>query len=357
MKRTMCGIVVLAAATALWSCNGDPTEDSRGVQRIVAEPSTVFVDQGASEFVIVEARDEQGNQFAADFQAQNAGAGITVVKDPTYLATTIGDNLLTSARFIVTGVTPGPASVEVVGGDVTGTVPVTVVPTSFGATVSNATPAQNEPITITLPAGYKFVGTPGVSTDQGVGIVQSVAVDSLSLVAVLPLGSSGALTVDSVQADFIPGVPLSIPTEATVTVDATPIAGTGSTATAPALPVPAIGGTTGFFDAGVFTAADITADGGVGAQYYRLVVTEAGDYTITTDWPATSAADIDAVLCPDAACTGGGTFAGSGTTHPEEGTLTLTPATYFLAVVLFSGAPTPFGIKISAAATPPPPAP
>jgi hypothetical protein len=357
MKRSMCGIALLAAATALWSCNGDPTGSIRDSgQKVLADPSVVFVDQGAVKPVTVELVDGQGNQLEVDFTPQNVGAGITVAEDTTFLETSTG-HIQTAQRFVVTGVAPGSTSFELTSGGVVDTIPVRVIPTSFAATVSNAAPAANEPVTVTLPAGYKFVAGAGVSSDRGAGIVTSVAADSSSLVVVLPLGSSGPLTLDSVQVGFLPGVTLGgIPTEATVAADATPAAGTGSTATAPSLPVPALDATTGFVDIGAFTAPDLTVDGGVGAQYYRLVITEAGDYTITTDWPA-PASDIDVVQCPSTGCAAASTFVGTGVDHPEQGTLTLAPGTYFLAVILFAGGPSDFGIRIDHTATPPPPAP
>jgi len=353
MKRSMCGIVVLAAAAGLWSCNGDPTEAIREGESVRAEPSVVFVDQGSTEFVTVQLLDGQGNQLAADFQAQDIGPGITVAKDTTFLPTTTG-SLETRERFIVSGLSATSTSFVIAAGGTTDTIAVRVLPTAIAATISNPAPAANEPVTVTLPAGYKFGAEAGVSGDQGSGLIQSYSADSTSVVVVLPLGTAGTLTLDGVMADFLPGLNLSgVPTEATIAVSATPVEGTSSTSTAPVMAVPAIGATTGFFDVGTFTGADITGDGGVGAQYYQLVVAEAGDYTFTTDWPATSTSDLDPVVCFDAACSAG-EFAGSGSDHPEIGTLTLVPGTYYFAVVLFSGAPTNFGVRIDAAATPPP---
>jgi len=355
MKRSMCGLVVLAALTALWSCKGDPTESFRTGEEVIATPTSLFVDQGSGEFVTVQVVDEQGNQIGTDFTAQNVGPGITVAFDSTYLATTNGARLQTSARFVVTGVAPGSTSFEVAAGGAVDTIPVRVVPTSFTATFSNAAPATNEAVTVTLPAGYKFVTGAAVSSDLGTGIVTSVAPDSNSLSVVLLPGSSGPLTLSGVEADFLPGLPLNgLPTVDVITVGATPVAGTGSTATAPTLTVPALDATSGFVDVGTFTAADPTVDGGVGAQFYKLVITEAGDYTITTDWPTASASDLDAVQCPSTGCAGASVFVGTGTTHPEQGTLTLAPGTYFLAVVLFAGTPTQFSIQIDHTATPPP---
>jgi hypothetical protein len=353
MKRSMCGLVLFAAAAGLWSCNGDPTGDFRTGETVIADPTSVFVDQGSSKFVTVEVVDSQGNQLSGNFEAQNVGAGITVEKDTTFLETSTGQPISTSARFVVTGVAPGATSFDVTSGGATTTVPVRVIPTSVTASLSNPAPAVNEPVTITLPAGFKFAVGAGASTDLGPAIVQSFSADSTAIVVLLPPGSTGVVTLDSVQAGFLPGVTLGgIPTDATVTADATPIAGTGATGTAPTVPVPTLGTSTAFFDVGTFTGADITGDGGLGAQYYKFIVTQAGDYTITTNW--VGAADLDAIVCFDAACAGGA-FAGSGTSQPEQGTLTLAAGTYYFAVVLFAGAAPPnFSAQISAVATPAP---
>lgn len=353
MKRSMCGLVLFAAAAGLWACNGDPTGNFRTGETVVADPSTVFVDQGASKFVTVEVVDSQGNQLSGNFAAQNVGAGITVEKDTTFLQTSTGTPISTSARFVVTGLTPTSTSFDVVSGGASLTVPVKVVPTSFAATFSNAAPALNEPVTITLPAGFKFDATAAGETDRGPLLVQSFSVDSTAIVVLVPPGSVGPVTLSGVQVGFLPGVSLTgIPTDATVTADATPLLGTGATGTAPAVPVPTLGTSTAFFDVGVFTGADITGDGGLGAQYYKFIVTQAGDYTITTNW--VGAADIDAIMCFDAAC-GGGAFVGTGSTQPEQGTISLTPGTYYYSVVLFAGAaPSDFSAQISAVATPAP---
>jgi hypothetical protein len=357
MKRSMCGLVLLTAAFGLASCGGDPTKDSiQEGEQVVADPSSVFVDAGSSKFVNVQLLDVLGNAQAADFEAQNPTSGITVEKDTTYLQTTIGTHLQTGARFLVTGVTPGAASFDIVSSGQTTTIPVKVVPTSFAATISNPAPAVNEEVTITLPAGYTFAAGASISTDKGTGVVRSFAPDSTNISAIIPPGSSGAVTIDSVHVDFLPGVTLAgLPTEATVTADSTPLPGTAAPGTAPTMPVPALDANTAFMDVGAFTAADITGDGGIGAQYYKLVVTQAGDYTFTTSWDGVS--DLDPVLCHDTGCAVSD-FAGTGSDNPEVATLTLAPGTYYLGVVLFGGAaPATFSVQISAAATPPPPPP
>jgi hypothetical protein len=325
MKRSMCGLIMLAAVAALGSCGGDPTGDSIGVgEHIIATPTSVFVSQGGSKFVTVQLVDTLGNQLAADFEPQNVGAGITVEKDTNYLKTTIGTTLETAERFIVTGTSPTASQFELASGGVSTTIPVKVTPTGTTATLSNAAPAMNEPLTVTLPAGYKFGTAPGVTVGGDVGVTTAVAPDSSSVTVVLPPGATGTVTVDSVQVDYLPGVNLSLPSDQTVTVGAAPLAGTDAPTTAPSIPLPAAGGVTATFDVPDFTA---TID-----HFYKLNVTEPGDYTITVDWNIGS--DLDAPVCvSDPTCAAEDftdpTVSGN---HPETGTFTLPAGTHTLLV-------------------------
>jgi hypothetical protein len=322
MKRSMCGLIVLAAATALWSCSGDPTEGLRGADRIVADPSSVFLDHGASEFVVVQVLDEQGNQAVVDFEAQSVGPGITVEEDTTFLQTTIGTHLETRQRFIVTGTAPTATSFQLVSGGQSITIPVKVTPIGATVTLSNAAPVMNEPVVITLPAGYKFGTSPGATVGGDVGITTAVAPDSSSVTVVFPPGTTGTVTVDSVQVDFLPGVNLALPTAETITVGATPLAGTDDPSTAPAIPLPAPGGVAPTFDVPDFTA---TVD-----HFYRLDVVEPGDYTITVDWDIGS--DIDAPVCVSDPTCASEDFADPtvSASHPESGTFTLPAGTHIL---------------------------
>jgi hypothetical protein len=344
MKRSMCGLVLFAAAAGLWSCNGDPTGDFRVGETVIADPTSVFVDQGSSKFVTVEAVDSQGNQLSGNFAAQNVGAGITVEKDTTFLQTSTGAPISTSARFVVTGVAPGATSFDVTSGSATKTIPVKVVPVSVLATFTPVAPAPEELVTITLPTNFKFGADAGVATNLGSGVVRSVSVDSTSITALIVPGSTGPLTLTGFGASFLPGVSLSLATVDTIA--AAPFVGFETTGTAPLIPVPAaIGDSTLLLGGTGWSGPDITGDGGVGAQYYKFTVANAGDYHFVTDWP--NDADLDPVVCFDAACAGGA-FAGTGSGHPEDGTLTLAPGTYYLAVVLFAGTgPDNFTVTIS----------
>jgi hypothetical protein len=322
MKRSMCGLVALAAATALWSCNGDPTTDIQGsAPRIVSDPSSVFLGVGEAKFVEVQILDEQGNQEVVNFTAQNIGPGITVELDTTFLQTTIGTHLETAQRFIVTGTAPTATSFELVSGGLTDTIPVKVTPIGATATLSNPAPAMNEPLTVTLPAGFKFGTAPGITVGSDVGVTTAVAPDSSSVTVILPPGATGTVIIDSVQVDFLPGVNLSLPSDQTVTVGATPLTGTDDPGTAPVIPLPAPGGVTATFDVPDFAASGFF-------RFYRIDVAEPGDYSVTLDWDIGS--DLDLYLCFDLACDVGD-FAAATASHPEAATYAIaTPGTYWL---------------------------
>jgi len=85
MKRSMCGLIVLAAVAGLGSCGGDPTGDQiEQGQQVVAGPSSVFLSTGGSEFVTVQVLDQLGNQLPVDFQPLNVGPGITASWTPHF---------------------------------------------------------------------------------------------------------------------------------------------------------------------------------------------------------------------------------------------------------------------------------
>ena len=254
MTRSKCGLLLLLAA-GLGACGGDPTESFKEEgQKIVTDPAVVFVNQGASVFVVAQLQDNQGNQLATNFEATPLSSGFTVTRDTTFLETTNGTTLKTRERFQVTGVTPSNSAFEIAGGSLKDTIRVGVLPIDVAATFSNTAPALNEPVTITLPAGYKFGADAGVASNLGPGFVQSVADDGSSLVALIPPGSVGAVTLSGIAADFLPGIPLSVPSVDTVAASATGLPGTGATATAPSIPTPASGQTVTLFDVGTMTS-------------------------------------------------------------------------------------------------------
>jgi hypothetical protein len=321
MKRLLCGSVVLATSLVLVSCNSDPTSDFRnGPSRILADPSTVFVNHDAVEEVVVTLVDDQGDPLPGSFEVSASGTGITVERNPDFLGTTVGAPLESQAQFIVTaGATPTPTSFTLASGDLSLEIPVNVLPTAIeSAAFSNPTPALNEPVTISAE-GYAFL--PDAAVVIGGDSAAILSNDGSTVTFVPTPGSTGPAFVEKIAISFLPTTPLSLPTTAEITVPPGPVAGTEAAATAPALPIPGVGEFTVFFDQPDFVA---TID-----HFYKLTVTEAGTYTITMDWDIGS--DIDLFVCEDPpAADFSNCPASSFVDHPEETEVSLTPGTYFV---------------------------
>jgi hypothetical protein len=206
---------------------------------------------------------------------------------------------------------------------------VTVLPSNL----SSATPAVNVPVVLTSTDGdFTFVAP--VAIGVGADVTSIVTGTTASTVTFLPPpGSTGVVSADPVD---VAGFGLALPSSAgSITTSSTvpSLPGTGSTATAPPLAIPALGGTTGLYDAGTFTG-DALGTGAPVDQIYRLNIATAGDYTITVNW--NSDADVDLALCGDAACSAPDFTAATGD-HPESTTYSLTAGTHYLVVDLFAG--------------------
>lgn len=347
MQPSTRGLVVLTAAVVLGSCSSDPTDNLRGEAKVVATPSTVTVNQGATEFVTVELVDELGSSLAADFTVQNVGPGITVVKDSTFLPTA-GGPLQTSARFVVAGTAPAASSFQIVaGGAAPDTVPVNVVPTGTGipvVTVASTGPSATDPTVLTVPAPFQFAPDSAITFDAGAGIVIARSEDGRSVTILPPPGTTSTGTV-SLVTDYLPTVAVPTTTDVPLTISATvtPMAGTGSPATAPAITIPAPGSGGGFFDGGSFDYVAPTQFGDATARLYQFTVTEPTTLTTTLDWPSVEdmglyffQPDGTTELVDFVADVG---FAGE---HPETITNTFEPGTYLVAVVNWDGTTMPF---------------
>jgi len=215
---------------------------------------------------------------------------------------------------------------------------------SLPATLSSAAPAVNTPVTLTATDGNFTFLAPGVI---GIGVDSSAIVtgQTASTITFLPRpGAAGKVGVGAVD---VFGFGLSLTSTAPAiavssTVPALP--GTDNAATAPALALPGVGGTTGIYDAGSFQADIFAPDVD---QVYRIVAPGASSYRVTVDWD--NAADVDVALCSEATCTTSPNFAAATASHPESTTYTFTAAgTSFLVLDLFAGTlPAWVSIKIT----------
>jgi hypothetical protein len=340
----MCGLILLAAATGLWSCNGDPTASIReGGQKVLATPSSVFVDQGTTEFVIVQLVDGQGNQLAADFEPQNIGAGITVVEDPTYLATSDGSRIPTSTRFIVGGVDATSTTFVVTAAGVSATIPVSVVPSGAGialATVASSGPNATDPAVLTVPAPFQFDLDSTVTFGAVPAIVLDRSADGRTLTILPPPGATTTGTA-TLFADFLPTVPLATTTDVPLTISPTvpPMAGTGDPATAPEITIPPPGARGGFFDAGTYGAATCAGNTGAPCQLYKFTLAAETTFDLTPRWSNTADVGVyfmteDGTTDTDQACDGHGNA-----TDPEgfaeHCEITLPAGTYLVGIVSY----------------------
>ncbi|HEU4569988.1 MAG TPA: hypothetical protein VFS07_05395 [Gemmatimonadales bacterium] len=170
---------------------------------------------------------------------------------------------------------------------------------SFPGTPSDAAPAVNTPITLTMGANFKF--RPNIDFTGGAGAITgavlSVAADSLSA-TVLPPPGAAPLDFNHLLFTPLPDLDVSLPTAATITVGAAPDLGGDDPFAGPVaqLTAPTVVGTaTASYDQLTLGAPDYVDDGGIAAsQLYELSFPSAGDYRITVSWDNES--DVDAFL-------------------------------------------------------------
>jgi hypothetical protein len=194
--------------------------------------------------------------------------------------------------------------------------------TTVAATFSTLTPAVNQTVTMTAPAGFSF--DPAATIDFS-GIAGEVLSQTGSAITFTPSpGLTSPVNITGVLLNTAPQFNLTMQTSDTIATSATvpTAAGTDASGTAPTLTTPGVGGTSAFYDAPDYAAAP--------DHFYKLVVGTAGDYTITLDW--TVGSDIDLFVCPSPIAAGFANcdFAAATGNHPESSVYTLAAGTYFL---------------------------
>jgi hypothetical protein len=347
MNRLTSGLVSSLALLLAVGCSSEPTSDlSNGedADRLVAKPSEFTIKQGETKKILVGALDAQGNQLSLVYEVGTVGPGLAVERDFSYLPIFVGDGppvpppnapefqfLVTASELVSTSftITAGGKEVEV---------PVIVVPDPLAptpvATVTSTGPNASDPTVITAPAPLRFSPGATVTFDAGGAIPVAEAEDGSSITIFPPPGTTSTGAINGLVPAYAPDLP-PVPgvTDVALTINATVPSQPGTDAPATS---PDIGTATAFFDGGAFAGADITGDGGVGAQYYQFTLAEDADVTVTVNWA--NDADVDLVLCFDVAC---GVIDGTAVTidQPETATYSLTAGTYYIAAVLFEGLP------------------
>lgn len=175
MNRLTSGLAALSSLLLVAGCNGDATDSLRGpITDVVASPSQVFIELGATKKVDVSAVDAQGNQLTEAFEVTSVGSGITVTRDSSFRGEFINDSLFAvpatdlQFRFTVVGTAYGPTSFTVSAGGVDKVIPVQVAPQNqIGTTFSTLTPALGDTVTVTAPAGTAFTQTAKLQVSPG----------------------------------------------------------------------------------------------------------------------------------------------------------------------------------------------
>jgi len=222
MKRTVRCLVLLALGAGAWACRGNPTSDlDRGTPTgLQADPSALFIDQGSSVGVIVEAKDALNQVVEMSGISSSAGTGIIVVRDSTYNRIYDANGKLvlpenpTRARFVVTGNNAIQTSFTVNSNGLSLTVPVRVVPIAVLPPLSTTTPGYGEDVTLTLqdditidpdvvadPAQWQgLVQFPGLPD----GLVSDVQAQSITFQ--VPPNVNGPATVRRIVMPYAPAV-------------------------------------------------------------------------------------------------------------------------------------------------------
>lgn len=327
--------VLLAACVGLWSCTNDPTGDLGGTPTsILADPGSLFIEQGDTALVVVELLDEQGGTIPASYTISSPSADIDVIVDDAFLPEYDADGNLSvpsevsRLRVSVVGVNSGSTFFTVSAEGVSLEVPVKVVPTVLAATFSELTPDIGENLIVTMPAGLTF-DAEATFTFEGAAdpFIVDRAVDGTSVTLLVAPGTNAPLTIDGVHPDFAPDVSLTLNTaDAVAATGTTVFTGSDATATAPEITIPAVGGSVSWYD--------IPA---TSPQYYKFVLATATTLTTTINWED-GAGDIDIAWYDGAGGFLGYFGAGTGA-HPEVSTHSFDAGTYFIGPEIYSGSP------------------
>jgi len=329
----------MAVAVGLLACQGDPTASLRGGPFLItATPDLMFIAEGDERSVVVSVEDEQLNPLALDVTATSANPSVFTVRSDPLPAT----NKARSA-FIVTAVAPGQAALTLMGGGLSKTATVNVLPLAFGGAPSTTTPGVGQVYTLLATPTLKFGAETKVSFGTGEcgpaddlvdcpihGLITSQTADAITVIVPRPDDLAPApLTVEDVVVSYVTGLKATLPTAATHTVENTY---SDSDAPDPADPdanftVTAGGAPIVFYDG--YTSA--VCDDGVGGDCDRFyTITLAGTTTFKVDLEWYTAADVDLLFCDVGCANFVGNFAGATGANPESSTVTLAAGTYNL---------------------------
>ncbi len=302
MNRRLFGALGVVAVFTLTvgSCKSDPFADVHGTPAaVVTNFSYLQLSIGGSANVQASIVDATATPLEIPITFTPCTGDVTVTIDTSYHPVP-----KTSARAIVTAVTPAPSCVVVAGGGVKDTVQVAVLPQAFGGAFSSATPKGGDTLTIGSTTLLKFDPSTVAVTFTGAGTANAGTIVSKTADAVkvlVPFGAAGPLTIAGISVTYVSGLVVTLPTSGTVTQTGDFWApGDTGYATAPSIPLPAATGDKVYFLSQVPTVSNDpdcgegTGAGGVGqCTIFKYTATGTDSLKFTVSWtPATTPADV-----------------------------------------------------------------
>lgn len=219
---------------------------------------------------------------------------------------------------------------------------VTVAPT----TASTLAPAFGATMTLTLGGNLRFTSTSTVSIGGRAAYIISRSADSATATIVPFGGSNGNVTYTNIVLSFLNGVPLAVPGNKVVTVGAAGNDATGGAiATAQTVPVPAVGTTVIWSDAGTYVAGGpcaLGALGGDGCRYFKIVLAAPAKVNFELRWDPTNTSDLGLYFVNSTGTSGSiiADAAGNQAGGPEtKAGYTLPAGTSYIAIVWYDYAP------------------
>jgi hypothetical protein len=315
MTRRLFGICgALGLALVSGSCIDDPLADLDGTPAVLElSHSALQLSQGTTFPVIATVRDGRSTALAVPITATGCGAAVTAQADPDYEPVPP-----VSSRFILSAVGAAGTCVNFSGGGVTNQMQVVVLPTAFDGAPSATTLQVGQTLTLAATATLGFSPTTA-DIDFGAGyrgtVITRTATSLEVQVPVPGVAQPAPLTVNGVNVTYVPGLTATLPTASTFTI------------TNPHDPNDAP------LPATTATVTDTIFDGFAGGEvdnFYTLTLAAPTTFTVTLDWSAGYAADLDILYC-NAGCTAlVGNTNGATVANPEVSTVTLAAGTYNL---------------------------
>lgn len=344
MTRRFFGFLGALAGLALvgGSCVTDPLSDLDGTPAaLVVSYSSVQMNQGATLDVTAGVVDARSTPLAIPVTITACATSITVT------AANPAPTPPTSAHVVVRGVAPAATCFDVAGGGFTRNVPVVVLPTVFGGTLSSLAPRGGDTLTINSTTVLKFDTALATVTFPGGAAPVMVSKTPDQLRVLVPFSAAGPINIAGVNVTYVAGLRVTLPTP-TVTQTGD-LWGTGDVAyaTAPVIGTPAAAASsvqmiTNFGAANGANCAEFGPaypNGSItpgNCVIYQFTLAAPTQLRFSTNWNSTS--DIDSYVCDNTGLAGcfesGGS--GAGSSQPENiNAFTYAAGTHYFVIELF----------------------